>query len=609
MSKMSRSLFQALPLALGASLVPFAGLMAAPQDSLEVGSGSQPAAGSLNAMPTLANQGDALDIMRRRQQMKRFNDATVSNTGMSQVTSVSELRDVQPTEWAYEALKSLVERYGCIVGYPDRTFRGNRALSRWEFAAGLNACMNVMERLIQENVAVLREDIDKLRKMAEQFQQELAAMGARVDNLEARTSYLEDNQFSTTTKLNGITVFALVDQYGDNRSYDWRQENQLDIGRIGEPPPITSRPTFSSRVRLNFDTSFTGKDRLRTRLQAGSVPNLATTTGTNMARLAFDGSDPENNVTINKLWYRFPMGNFTGWVGAWGLALDDVFETYNPYLESGDTGALSRFSRYNPFVNRGPEGTGGAVTYKFSDQFSLTATYLAQEGQANDPINRTYTSGGREFESGSGLFNGSYTTGAQFNYKASSNLKIGFAYLHKYYRQGNVNLTNGTGSRVASDPFFGAATSMDTYNLQATWKLADAVNLSGWFGYASAQGEGYNSSSSGFSSVARRPQDRSGLGADLWTWNAALSFLDLGKEGAVLSFSGGLLPYAPYVASLNGDYINNDCNAPYIVEAQYAFPINKNIQITPGVYAILNAEGNENNPTVVVGVIRTSFKF
>ena len=64
---------------------------------------------------------------------------------MDQVTSVSQLRDVSPTDWAYEALRSLVERYGCIVGYPDRTYRGNRALSRYEFAAGLNACMQQME--------------------------------------------------------------------------------------------------------------------------------------------------------------------------------------------------------------------------------------------------------------------------------------------------------------------------------------------------------------------------------------------------------------------------------------------------------------------------------
>jgi len=48
---------------------------------------------------------------------------------MDQVTSVSQLSDVRPTDWAFQALQSLVERYGCIAGYPDGTYRGNRALT------------------------------------------------------------------------------------------------------------------------------------------------------------------------------------------------------------------------------------------------------------------------------------------------------------------------------------------------------------------------------------------------------------------------------------------------------------------------------------------------
>ena len=36
---------------------------------------------------------------------------------MSQVTNVDQLRDVSPTDWAYEALRSLVDRYGCIAGF------------------------------------------------------------------------------------------------------------------------------------------------------------------------------------------------------------------------------------------------------------------------------------------------------------------------------------------------------------------------------------------------------------------------------------------------------------------------------------------------------------
>ena len=112
---------------------------------------------------------EALSVLKNRPQLKvpvsqdnikQFRDTTFSDN-MSQVTNISELQDVSPTDWAYEALRSLVERYGCIVGYPDRTFRGNYSASRNEFAAGLNSCLNTIERLLQENVAVLREDIEK----------------------------------------------------------------------------------------------------------------------------------------------------------------------------------------------------------------------------------------------------------------------------------------------------------------------------------------------------------------------------------------------------------------------------------------------------------------
>ena len=67
---------------------------------------------------------------------------------MDQVTSVTQLSDVQPTDWAFQALQSLVERYGCIAGYPDGTYKGNRAMTRFDFAAGLNACLDRITELI-----------------------------------------------------------------------------------------------------------------------------------------------------------------------------------------------------------------------------------------------------------------------------------------------------------------------------------------------------------------------------------------------------------------------------------------------------------------------------
>lgn len=192
---------------------------------------------------------------------------------LAQLTNVSQLRDIAPTDWAYEALRSLVERYGCIVGYPDRTFRGDRTLTRWEFAAGLNACLNVMERLLRENVAILREDIGKLQRLAGEFEAELAALETRIGNLEGRVAFLEDHQFSTTTKLQGESSFSLTSAFGSEKA------GGGDLDEI---------PVLQQRTRLILNTSFTGKDLLKMFLNSGTAtPFGPKITGTNMTQLNF----------------------------------------------------------------------------------------------------------------------------------------------------------------------------------------------------------------------------------------------------------------------------------------------------------------------------------
>jgi Carbohydrate-selective porin, OprB family/S-layer homology domain len=139
-----------------------------------------------------------------------------SSYKLAQVTSVSQLSDVQPTDWAFQALQSLVERYGCIAGYPNQTYRGNRAMTRYEFAAGLNACLERINELIATATGdlVKKEDLATLQKLQEQFAAELATLRGRVDAVEARTAELEANQFSTTTKLNGEVIIAGVGASG-----------------------------------------------------------------------------------------------------------------------------------------------------------------------------------------------------------------------------------------------------------------------------------------------------------------------------------------------------------------------------------------------------------
>ncbi|MFN7631436.1 MAG: iron uptake porin, partial [Cyanobacteriota bacterium] len=105
-----------------------------------------------------------------------------------QVTSINQFSDVKPTDWAYEALSRLIERYGCVAGYPDGTYRGQRYMTRYEAAALLNACLDR-----------ITEITDELKKLMKEFEKELAVIRGRVDGLEARVGELEATQFSTTT--------------------------------------------------------------------------------------------------------------------------------------------------------------------------------------------------------------------------------------------------------------------------------------------------------------------------------------------------------------------------------------------------------------------------
>ena len=221
----------------------------------------------------------------------------------SSVTSVSELSDIQPTDWAFQALQSLVERYGCIAGYPDKKYRGNRALTRYEFAAGLNACLDQVTKLIASSTANLarKEDLTTLQRLSEEFRPELAQLRGRLDNLEARSAQVEANQFSTTTKLVGDAIFVAADTFGD-RANNTRADDTKD----------DTNTFLAYRARLVLQTSFTGKDQLTTALQADNIPILGVnTTGTQMTRFALDRSTnyPEGNLFLANLYYRFPIGN------------------------------------------------------------------------------------------------------------------------------------------------------------------------------------------------------------------------------------------------------------------------------------------------------------
>ncbi|MGK7945520.1 MAG: iron uptake porin, partial [Microcystaceae cyanobacterium] len=479
-----------------------------------------------------------------------------------QITNVDQLRDISPEDWAYEALRSLVERYGCIVGYPDQTYQGNRTLSRWEFAAGLNSCINTIERLLEENLVILQEDLETLKRLAEEFDTELTALEVRVDNLESRTAWLEDHQFTTTTKLKGEIAFSLTNSFGDKIA---NSEQNLD-----------SQTVLDNRVRLNIDTSFTGKDLLKVRLDAVNAERFGPRiTGTQMTRLPFD-LDNDNNIEIGRLFYRFPVGKkLRISVDATGGRYNANLPNYSRFFFHPLKGSISRFGRHNPIYYQGILGAGVSGTYKFNKTVDLSAGYLAR--RANDP------------ELGAGVFNGSYAAITQLGINPTDTINLGLTYVRAYYSTQEGFVSGATGSLLANRPFGSLPTSADHFGFQSSFQLASNFNLSGWVGWSQAYAE---RSGNGFRGTIVNEKDQ----ANILNWALTLAFLDVGKEGGI----AGLVVGQPPKVTFNESGVE-DPDSAWHLQAQYLYPINKNVAINPGLFVILNPENNSDNPAIFMG--------
>ncbi|WP_341881884.1 iron uptake porin [Synechococcus sp. UW140] len=189
----------------------------------------------MGVVSPLAGQAQSLDMgsVNRYQDQQDIDRMRAIEAQMGQVTSVSQFSDVQPTDWAYQALSNLVTKYGCVAGYPNGTFKGKQAMTRYEAAALLNACL--------DRVTEMTEQVKRLLK---EFEKELAVLKAKVDGLEAKTAELAATQFSTTTKLKGQAVFWL-----GTAKFDGANKGTSPVANVGAG--IYESAAFKSAVQTN----------------------------------------------------------------------------------------------------------------------------------------------------------------------------------------------------------------------------------------------------------------------------------------------------------------------------------------------------------------------
>lgn len=516
--------------------------------------------------------------------------------------ATSQFRDVSPQDWAAEAIAQLDGRYNCLAGYPNGLFQGDRALSRQEFTAGLHACLTAIEQLIAQvgEDAVTTADLQQMEQLARSFQVELAVLRARTDAVTARIQELEASQFSTTTQLRGQVVFAISDELGGKAV----KNITLDTVEIG------NEPVAQHRTWIELTTSFTGRDRLRTRLAAGNpVPILVSsgdTDGINPAnflhsndgRLALDSSlvsENTNGLYLDLLAYDLPLGDRTRLnIYASGGSHFHYAHTLNPFLDDQEAGAgaLSRFGQRNPIYGIGGDGIGVGLNQRLGEALHLDLGYLANEASNAD----------------SGLLNGNYSVLGQLTVAPSASLQLGLTYVHAYsgtneFRFGGSGSATGSFAAnlipLALNAQLGqslGATNTSTsvvsnsYGLEALVQPSDAWAFSGWVGLTQGRLLGFGD-------------------ATIWNWAIALNLPDLGQTGNLGMLLVGQEPTLKALRTDGSRAALAATDPVWHVEAAYRHQLTDRVSITPGLIWLPALNQDASNSDVWIWTLQSRFQF
>jgi hypothetical protein len=514
-----------------------------------------------------------------------------------EIPLVHQLNDIYILDWEISALKQLIEKYGIRSTEIERIFRNNENFTRDEFAVILSITLDHIYQKLESNNfnSVTPQDLSTIKRLQTQFATELSILRGRVDGTQARVTEQELTQFSPTTQLRGMATFNLagvtfsgdIKAEGIDSNQAIRDENNQPIQRITNQGNITT----AQRIELGFNTSFNGDDLLLTKLvmannnsaltQLRSTGNLATTC------VPFCGDRETtnfNNLSIEELYYQFPLNDSLEIVIAPKINWYNYFDT------------LGNFPNNSPNLERNllspiEQGTGIISRWQINDQLQLQTAYLREN---NSFLNTSSRVENRK----NGLFEGTNGLTAQLTYSPVDDVNISLLYQRIF----NIEIKEG---QLFHLPVLGVADDGKGGNLKSAnahligvsfdWFINPEIRLFGRYNYANTQIIPMNNNLGDGEINSQQLQ-------------AGINILDLGKEGAVTTFSY-TIPFSiiegnKYLVSGSG---NRATEQEFI--ASYYLPVNDYLAFIPAFYLIVNPNQFNTNRNIYMGNLQMQLLF
>lgn len=259
--------------------------------------------------------------------------------------------DVPDNHWAKDAVAALAAK-GLVEGYPDGTFKGDRAATRWEVAMIVARLLAKMEQ--EHATFATKAELEELRKLVNALREELDALGVRVTNLEENVSRLDKR----VSELERITFYGYMEARGVAQSFARRsgfQQNGLTAGAAVVNPATGVAGAVFGPVGVNYGGAAI----------AGVPANAVGSAAGSLLRSETAGVVPVVDLRNGR-----PLTNGTGFTmrGVLGLRIrvsDDIDAgaEFSAFTSQGDALVDAYYGVTAPFLNnqfQGNPGTGAA---------------------------------------------------------------------------------------------------------------------------------------------------------------------------------------------------------------------------------------------------------
>ena len=249
--------------------------------------------------------------------------------------------DVPTDHWAYQSVDKL-QKDGIVIGYPDGTYGGKRAMTRYEFAVAIARLLDKIppatdlsnyytkpetDEAIRAATAgfATKEEVAELRKLVNEFQTELTTLGVDIDALKKRMTALEGRVSALEAEVKRVVVYGTlsVNAIGTNtrnNSTSFRDQNgyirQRGSATPNDPNVGNGNILGATRVLHDFDLG------IKARISETATADVLLNFGNYLSYLGGIGS-----------YSNFPYGR-TGATGGGFTSQDQTQTIYKAVIEA-----------------------------------------------------------------------------------------------------------------------------------------------------------------------------------------------------------------------------------------------------------------------------------